>query len=653
MLNLNRAIFPLLVAVSLAATASGAETPNPAVATHLAVLAKPDAPLKDKVDACRELARIGGREAVEPLAALLADETLSHAARYGLETIPDPAVDACFRKALGELHGRPLVGVIGSVGVRRDAGAVDLLVKRLTDADPEVAQAAARALGSIAAPAGLEALEAALAQAPATNQLAFCEGLLRGAGKLEAQGQSRPAMAIYDHLRSLPLPHQVRTGAWRGSILTRGPSGLDLLRAALNSEDFALFVIGVRVSDELRDDAVTMALATQLGKATGDRAVLLLEVLGRRGDVSALPAISEAATKAEKPIRLEALRALSQGGSPRAVPVLASLAFDPDHDIAKAAGESLAALPCEGASDAILILLTSPDREKRLTGMDLAARRRLASALPELIKAARDADGAIRRQAVKTLGGLAGAQEVPALLELLAQAKDQEDLDGLEQSLSAVCLRSGATAACVSKITASLENSKPAQKCALLRTLNAMGGPAALESVRKSVSDSEPQVHAVAIRALASWNSPEAAPDLLELARTVDQPSERLLCLRGFLGFASHSETPEPQRLTMCRQAAGLSLKPEEKKLLLAALGGIASVDALVMVQPFLDDSTLQKEAASATLDIAAKVLEGPNASPSAVKLVAPIEQVVKLAASPELTTRAQKLLESAKGKAK
>jgi len=103
----------------------------------------------------------------------------------------------------------------------------------------------------------------------------------------------------------------------------------------------------------------------------------------------------------------------------------------------------------------------------------------------------------------------------------------------------------------------------------------------------------------------------------------------------------------------MCRQAAGLSLKPEEKKLLLAALGGIASVDALVMVQPFLDDSTLQKEAASATLDIAAKVLEGPNASPSAVKLVAPIEQVVKLAASPELTTRAQKLLESAKGKAK
>ena len=91
--------------------------------TLLAVL-KSDAPQQQKADACIELGRVGTRAAVAPLAALLAEEKFSHMARYGLETIPDPAVDAALRAALERLNGRLLVGVIQSVGVRRDAAAV-------------------------------------------------------------------------------------------------------------------------------------------------------------------------------------------------------------------------------------------------------------------------------------------------------------------------------------------------------------------------------------------------------------------------------------------------------------------------------------------------------------------------------------------------
>ena len=89
----------------------------------IAVL-KSDAQLKDKADACRELSIIGTKACIAPLAALLRDEKLSHLARYGLEPIPDPAVDEALRAALSELKGRPLVGVIGSLGVRRDKKAV-------------------------------------------------------------------------------------------------------------------------------------------------------------------------------------------------------------------------------------------------------------------------------------------------------------------------------------------------------------------------------------------------------------------------------------------------------------------------------------------------------------------------------------------------
>src|SRR5512138_1610120 len=73
---------------------------------------------KEKADACRELAHLGTKNAVPSLAPLLADEQLGHMARYALETIPDPSVDAALREALGKVKGRLLAGVIGSIGVR-------------------------------------------------------------------------------------------------------------------------------------------------------------------------------------------------------------------------------------------------------------------------------------------------------------------------------------------------------------------------------------------------------------------------------------------------------------------------------------------------------------------------------------------------------
>ena len=119
------------------------------------------------------------------LATLLADEKLAHMARYALEPIPDPAVDEALRAAVSTLKGRPLVGAICSIGVRRDGKALPLLARLLRDADAEVAQAAARALGRLGTAKAAKALQDALAGATAANQLALCEGLFRCAAALD------------------------------------------------------------------------------------------------------------------------------------------------------------------------------------------------------------------------------------------------------------------------------------------------------------------------------------------------------------------------------------------------------------------------------------------------------------------------------------
>jgi HEAT repeat protein len=181
-------------------------------ATLIAVL-KSGAPRKAKVDACRKLGRLGTREAVAPLAGLLGDPELSHMARYGLEPIPDPAVDTALREAVDKVKGRLLVGVIGSIGVRHDPKAVPLLIKRLSDRDREVAQAAARALGRIGTLDAATALEKALPIAPEANRIAICDGLFRCADALRTQGQRNDAVKIYEQLRTASVPDYVHQGA--------------------------------------------------------------------------------------------------------------------------------------------------------------------------------------------------------------------------------------------------------------------------------------------------------------------------------------------------------------------------------------------------------------------------------------------------------
>jgi len=318
---------------------------TPEQVNKLIAVIKSDAPHKEKVDACRQLSVVGTKEAVAPLAALLGDEKLSHMARYALEPIPDPLVDEALRDALGKLKGRLLVGVIGSIGVRRDGRAIRALSGMLGDSDAEVAQAAARALGKIGNRRAVRVLQRALPNVPAGNQLAFCEGLFRGAEALAVRGRLDRAVEIYDQLRSMKGPHQVRGGALRGAILARGKDGLALLREHLRSDDYILFSAAVQTSLEIPGADVTKALTSALKGLPADNQILIILALGKRADAAALPALFAAAKGGEKSVRIAAIRALPQIGDTSAVPVLKALAGDADKEISQAAQKSLAALP--------------------------------------------------------------------------------------------------------------------------------------------------------------------------------------------------------------------------------------------------------------------------------------------------------------------
>ena len=116
---------------------------------RLVAVLKSDVSRDAKDFACRKLMIIGTAASVPTLASLLSDKDLAHMARFALERIPAPQAAQALREALPKLNGSLKIGVISSLGVRRDAESVAPLAKLLTDSDPAVARAAAIALGDI------------------------------------------------------------------------------------------------------------------------------------------------------------------------------------------------------------------------------------------------------------------------------------------------------------------------------------------------------------------------------------------------------------------------------------------------------------------------------------------------------------------------
>jgi len=95
---------------------------------------------------------VGEPSAVPALAELLADPRLAHYARTALEPMPSGTADQALREALGRLNGGLLVGVINSIGVRRDPVALTGLARLRQSDDQAVRDAATAAINRIRRP---------------------------------------------------------------------------------------------------------------------------------------------------------------------------------------------------------------------------------------------------------------------------------------------------------------------------------------------------------------------------------------------------------------------------------------------------------------------------------------------------------------------
>ncbi len=588
---------------------------------------------QEKAEACRALSIHATKDALPVLAGLLCDEHLSHMARYALEPMPFPEVNGILRDALAKCNGLVKVGIISSLGVRKDAEAVPLLSPLLADADPQIAQAAAGALGAIGGRAAIELLKTALDQAaiPAATQRICCNALLACAEQLSAKDspeERREASALYHVLFTHPnLSKTVRAAALRGEILllsaapwrTDGSDAAAKLAEALQSEEEALFAAGLRAAQELRQpDIVSTTLAGVLPGASADRKIRIIQTLGKCGGVAAGLAVLKEAQEGPAEVRVAALHALARMGYEPAVELMARLAADGEDGVVKAARNALCYFPNGAGKPAIKEMCGSDQPAIRLIAVELVSQGGLDAPNTVLLQfAEKDADEGVRVAALRALKDCAGMDEMPALLANLQKGRSAPEMQATEDALRMLCERQKKMPAGLGNIPetfcAAYETAQGETKLAIVRLLGATSGPKAFETVRAATTSEDAAIKDTALRTLCDWSHPEALSALLELYKTASDPALKTLALRGAVRLLAPGNLPDNDLLSQYSALLAGASSPEEKKVVLGGLTQVPQAGAFEIALAQLSDESVKPEAVQTALSIAKNFGQTPS----------------------------------------
>ncbi len=544
---------------------------------------------------CRMLRIVGSAKCVPALSAMLADTETSHLARMALIYNPSSEAGRALTQSLSTLSGDLRIGVIGSLGQRGEKAAVGAIGKLVGDADGNTARAAIKALGRIGGSDAAKILVSA--KVPAVLQTERDDACIACADKLAAEGKTSEAMGIYQSMTDTKNTGWIRIAAYRGLVQLQKEKAVPQVIALLKDANPDLKLAAGKFIAEMPGQAATTALADAMGTLDYQGQVVLIAALETRMDKAAAASVTKAVDSTDNAVKLAAVKALAVLGDATTVEKLTTVAAT-GGEVGKAAQQSLSRLSADGVDEQIIRLIASSSATGavRAAAIQAAIDRAKTTALPVLLKAAKDANAEVQKAASRALGELAESPAFTEMVGLVADAKTAVERGNLERAMTAMIAR--VRQVDVQPVIDAIARSGTEAKVSLLGVLPKIGGEKALAVVRANLTLPNADVKKAAIRALADWSDPMPLDDLLNLAKNDPDTANQTLALRGYIALLSTpANRGAAETVVLLAEALKVAKRPEEKRLILATLPKFPCKEALEMAKQMKSDAALSAEA--------------------------------------------------------
>jgi HEAT repeat protein len=560
---------PLFALADYIAKAQGATARMQEIEQGLTALLQSNATAAGKDFVCRQLSVMGTEASVPVLAGMLADAKTAEIARFALERIPGRRVDRALREALAKTAGRTRIGIINTLGRRRDPASVDVLGPLAMGQEPGTAEAALFALAEIGNTPAAQALTESLGKTNGGVRVNAARACLMAAERLASEGKPESALSIYRRLYGGDELPTVRAAALRGMGAVGGKQSVSISMEALKGKDPELHPAAIHELGRLAPEQLA-SVAPSLPEAEHVNA---LGVLVESGGAIARPAVSAAMKSSSKQVRIAAMEGLAKIGTASAVPELVRIAARGDEAERAAARASLGRMPGKDVDQAVVDGIATAEPAMKLEFIRAAGDRGTAAGIPVLLKVVRDPDTEVRREALRALRETVSATgQIGEVVTAYEQASDKE------------------------------------VRTALLGVLGPSGDAGALRLLRGALRDPDAAVKRSAILALTEWPDGAPIPDLLELARSASNQAHQVLAVRGVLRLASipAAQRPAGESVKLLAEIMKLAHQAEERRAVLALLPRFPALEGLELARAWAGDAEVGAEARAAI-----KQLEG------------------------------------------
>lgn len=572
----------------------------------IAVVAAKDATQDGKACACRMLQQIGTEKCIPAVTGLLNDEVLSHYARLVLERMGTPKADEAMRTALDGAPDKVKIGIIGSLGERRDVKAVKPLVKLTVHNDPTVAAAAISALGRIGGDSAAQCLRKLKPMEPLAPvhmiALLDCARSLKGSA----------AVALYELV--LAGKTTQRIGALSGLLAVDEKRAVALMVDFIKGDDAQMSDGVLTLVSSEKSERLTKAMAEVLGTLQDEKKAALITVLGVREDAAALSGIAGCLASTNNRVRDAAVVAAGKIGDEGTVKLLLGMSG--------AAPEAIARMSGSGVND--LLINALDDNKLKVPAINALVARNCVAGVARLFQLLNDGNAEVRNAAWNGLGSLATEADIVPLVKAAFAIKEAEELAWGVAAARNVCAHARAKDKCFEVIVAYYDGTTDAAKATIVELAALVGSPSAMAVVKKALNSGNKELRRNGVRSLAAWCNEGAVGELLGLAKDAPEETDRILALRGYIRLASEGPNlNEEQRAEMFKQAAGLAKRVDEKKLIAGNLRRAPNAVALVIANTYLDDPAVVEEVEQSAVDIIGHLHNEKKGPPDVIKEVA------------------------------
>jgi HEAT repeat protein len=359
----------------------------------------------------------------------------------------------------------------------------------------------------------------------------------------------------------------------------------------------------IRMSLSIPGSEVTRKWIEYFSKAIPVARPEIINMLGIRSDLIALPLITASLSDPDMNVRFESSSAIVKLSGSKSIPALIDYMMKFSNESDQSAVKSALMTVCGSDNISHLLpVLKSGSIAARISTIELLAWNKDHNYFSEIMPFTSSSEESLKSAAMKALAALAGSSDLSKLIELLSITDKQEYILDIQTAIAEAANQIPDKEKRSADILEAMKGSIKKEK--IIPVLAKTGGREALKIVLNVFENGNAEIRDVCFKTLTNWKDYSASSALYEICASGNKTYEGP-AFEGYIGEIKSAGLPDEKKLLLYKKIMPYALSADRKNEILVEAGKLKTYLTLYFVANYLDDSTTSETAAKAAMYIA------------------------------------------------